>query len=95
MPPSDYIKSRESAKQNNNQFYTAVVDGRPYLPNLTVDASDTTSVCNAAIVNVILSLYNTATKGAQADINSNKLESILVKDELFKPDIKDLLISVF
>ena len=93
MAPSDYIKSRESAKQNNNQFYTTIVDGRPYLPNLTVDASDTTSVCKAAIVNVILSLYNSAItspkeeggEGTQANVNSNKsLETILLKGELFK-----------
>lgn len=58
MAPSDYVKSRELASQNNNdQFFTTLVDGRPYLPNLIVDATDTTTVNTAALLNVIQSVY--------------------------------------
>lgn len=62
MAPSDYIQSRELATCNaNDQFFTTLVNGRPYLPNLTVDASKPTSVCNAAVVSVIISTYTAAT----------------------------------
>lgn len=65
MAPSDYIQSRELAKQNNNgQFFTTLADGRPYLPNMAVDASNPTSVCNAAVTTVLLSVFLAAKMNA-------------------------------
>ncbi|KAL7538508.1 hypothetical protein ACHAXR_008595 [Thalassiosira sp. AJA248-18] len=64
MAPSDYIQSREIATQNNDKFYTTLVDGRPYLPNLNVDATEPTSICNAALTSIILSIYIAATTNA-------------------------------
>eukprot|EP00571_Detonula_confervacea_P004264 CAMPEP_0172316416 /NCGR_PEP_ID=MMETSP1058-20130122/28114_1 /TAXON_ID=83371 /ORGANISM="Detonula confervacea, Strain CCMP 353" /LENGTH=488 /DNA_ID=CAMNT_0013030717 /DNA_START=14 /DNA_END=1477 /DNA_ORIENTATION=- len=70
MAPSDYIQSRELATQNNGQFFTTLVDGRPYLPNLAVEASNPASVCNAAVVSVTLSTYIAATNDASDELKT-------------------------
>ena len=62
--PSDYVQSREIAEQGDRYFAT-LVDGRPYLPNLAVDASDVASVCSAALVSVIFSVHIAAKMNAQ------------------------------
>mmetsp|Transcript_36687 Transcript_36687/g.88412 ORF Transcript_36687/g.88412 Transcript_36687/m.88412 type:complete len:489 (-) Transcript_36687:1968-3434(-) len=64
MAPSDYVQSRELATKHNGQFFTTLVDGRPYLPNLTVNTCDLSSICNAALVSVVLSIYIAATNNA-------------------------------
>lgn len=69
MAPSDYIQSRELATNNNCQFFTTLVDGRPYLPNLTVDATNPLSVCNVALINVILSIFIAATNDGAHDVD--------------------------
>ncbi|KAL9179495.1 hypothetical protein ACHAXT_008785 [Thalassiosira profunda] len=53
--PSDY----------GDRYFATLVDGRPYLPNLAVDASDVASVCSAALVSVIFSVLIAVKKNAQ------------------------------
>mmetsp|Transcript_29039 Transcript_29039/g.61353 ORF Transcript_29039/g.61353 Transcript_29039/m.61353 type:complete len:502 (+) Transcript_29039:76-1581(+) len=81
MAPSDYIQSQELAKQNNDPFFATVVDGRPYLPNFAVNASDAASVGNAAFVSVILSIYIAATNDAA---NVDKGAAVAAKDTELK-----------
>ena len=62
MAPSNYIRTRELASQavHHDQYFTTCVDGRPYLPSFTVDASSSTtstSVCHAALVVVVHSIF--------------------------------------
>ena len=59
MPPSDYIRTRELSQEpsnSNNESYFKVVDYQPYFPNLSVSASDISSVKHAALVLVYSSL---------------------------------------
>lgn len=62
MSPSGYIQSRELAHSSSDQYFTTLVDGRPYLPNLTVDATDDASIAKVAMVTIILSAYVSISK---------------------------------
>ena len=62
MSPSGYIQSRELAHSSSDQYFTTLVDGRPYLPNLTVDATDDASIAKVAMVTIILSAYISISK---------------------------------
>ena len=58
MSPSGYIQSRQLATLDSKKIHIAtLVDNRPYLPNLIVDASDEDSIRLAALATV---LYNAA-----------------------------------
>jgi hypothetical protein len=54
MAPSDYAGSRSLNREE--EFFATVVDGRPYLPNLVVDAASEASVIEAALSIVMLSV---------------------------------------
>lgn len=55
MSPSGYIQSRQVATSSPTQKYLAtLVDNRPYLPNLAVDATDEASIRLAAAATVLL-----------------------------------------
>mmetsp|Transcript_25277 Transcript_25277/g.52198 ORF Transcript_25277/g.52198 Transcript_25277/m.52198 type:complete len:96 (-) Transcript_25277:12-299(-) len=61
MSPSNYIKSRDLSQKQlqhaSNIYFATLVDGRPYLPNLRVDATNDQSVCRAALATVVISAY--------------------------------------
>ncbi|KAL7504965.1 hypothetical protein ACHAXN_002519 [Cyclotella atomus] len=55
MAPSGYIQSRQlGALDPTKSHFATLVDNRPYLPNLSVDASDESSIRHAALVIVLL-----------------------------------------
>jgi hypothetical protein len=55
MAPSGYIQSRQvGALDPTKTHYATLVDNRPYLPNLSVDASDEASIRSAALAIVLL-----------------------------------------
>ncbi|KAL7538837.1 hypothetical protein ACHAWF_006225, partial [Thalassiosira exigua] len=54
---------------SDDPLFVTRADGRPYLPNLTVDASSPASVCYAALVAAILSIRVAAANGA-ADVDA-------------------------
>ena len=57
---------RELAEQNDDggRFVVTLADCRPYFPNLTDDASDPASVCDAALALVALFIFVAAAKNA-------------------------------
>mmetsp|Transcript_20460 Transcript_20460/g.33188 ORF Transcript_20460/g.33188 Transcript_20460/m.33188 type:complete len:493 (+) Transcript_20460:82-1560(+) len=83
MAPSDYVQSRDLATQNNGRFYTTLVDGRSYFPNLTAIASDPVSVRDAALASVLLSIYVAATHDA-SDVDTGATLAAK-KDDGLKP----------
>mmetsp|Transcript_36495 Transcript_36495/g.74459 ORF Transcript_36495/g.74459 Transcript_36495/m.74459 type:complete len:472 (+) Transcript_36495:48-1463(+) len=69
MPPSDYIRTRKLSQEpsnSNESFFSKVVDSHPYFPNLSVSASDISSVKHAALVLVYSSLL-LRSNGCQVD----------------------------
>ncbi|KAL3795889.1 hypothetical protein HJC23_002160 [Cyclotella cryptica] len=57
MSPSGYIQSRQVAASSPTQKYFAtLVDNRPYLPNLAVDATEEASIRVAAAVTVLFNV---------------------------------------
>ena len=78
MPPSDYIRTRKLSQEpsNSNESYFNGVDYQPYFPNLSVSASDISSVKHAALALVYSSLLlrNNGNNGA-AQIDNNNDEA--------------------
>ena len=101
MAPSGYVQSRELATQNKDDVFTTLVDGRPYLPNLIVDVSDAASICKAAFVSVLLSIYianskkasDVATGGVLATKDS-EVEIVGPIDLQLESNLKDALASL-
>ena len=54
MAPSGYIQSRQLAATSSTKYFTTLVDNRPYLPNLTIDPSDESSLQTAAVAVLLL-----------------------------------------
>jgi hypothetical protein len=55
MAPSGYIQSRQLGGLGPTKTHFAtLIDNRPYLPNLSVDASDESSIRSAALAIVLL-----------------------------------------
>ena len=80
MPPSDYIRTRKLSQEpsnSKNESYFKVVDYQPYFPNLSVSASDISSVKHAALALVYSSLLlrNNGDNGAAAQIDNNNDEA--------------------
>jgi len=87
MPPSDYIQTRALSQEPSNvtdSYLSKVVDYQPYFPNLSVSASDISSVTHAALVLVYSSLVlrrdNTDdNNGGGQEVENDKLMEFLDK----------------
>jgi hypothetical protein len=98
MAPSDYIQSRQLAAQvvcndDHDQYFATLVDGRPYLPNFTVNAAaSNSSVCRAALVILVHSIYIAVSGISISDVeNVDGLDTLAANS---KAELKPISISM-
>lgn len=87
MPPTDYVRSRLTREE---EFFATVVDGRPYLPNLVVDATRSES----SVVETALSIVMHSIRVAEST-NSPDLGRGATKANSNAKEVRDDLPSIF
>jgi ethanolamine kinase len=82
MAPSGYIQSRQlGGLDPTKTHFATLVDNRPYLPNLSVDASDEASIRSAALAIVLLNAGRKPDDGESPNIK-NAMFTLLHCDDL-------------